>query len=116
VNKTSLLILCAGLVLGVQGAFARSLCNQDDLTKYTSWCLDPKQDLRPFQKEALADVLKGRYCGKADLVRDGLFRCLGDDANAVKTILGCGADDVMTVSSQLLSEDDARKPADCGAK
>lgn len=66
-----------------------------------------------YQKAGLDDLVKGRFCGKADLVRDGMFRCRGDDADAVKNIMGCSSPTMLELAVNLIPESDARKPASC---
>jgi hypothetical protein len=112
----TILTSIAALGFVVPHALGRSLCNQENMTKYTAWCLDTNQQLSAFQNEGVADVVKGRYCGKPDLVRDGLFRCLGHDTDALKTILGCSADDNLSFATALLGADDPRKAVDCSGK
>ena len=66
-----------------------------------------------YQKSGLDDLIKARFCGKGDLARDGMFRCRGDDPEAVKNIMGCGAPAMLELAVNLIPENDPRKPASC---
>ena len=106
------LALISALLIATTTASARDLCNRDDLTKHMNACLAISQP-SDYQKGGLDDLLKGRFCKKGDLARDGMYRCRGDDAEAIKTILGCGVDAVMEIAGKVIADDDARKPASC---
>ena len=93
-------------------ASARDFCNRDDLTKHMNACINISQP-SDYQKSGLNDLLKGRFCKKGELARDGMYRCRGEDTDAIKTILGCGVDSVMEVANKVIADDDARKPASC---
>ena len=42
-----------------------------------------------------------------------MFRCQGDNSDAVKSILGCGAPAMLELAVNLIPENDPRKPAAC---
>ncbi len=91
---------------------ARDLCNRDGMTTHISACLNLSAP-SDYQKGGLDDLVKGRFCGKADLTRDGMFRCQGDNPDAVKSILGCGAPAMLELAVNLIPDNDSRKPASC---
>ncbi|MEO7322000.1 MAG: hypothetical protein ABIW48_04885 [Burkholderiales bacterium] len=106
------LVLGALSIVASTGVFARDLCNRDDMARHIDACLNigvPSD----YQKGGLEDLIKARFCGKGDLARDGMFRCRGDDPDAVKNIMGCGAPAVLELAVNLISENDPRKPAEC---
>ena len=91
---------------------ARDYCNRENVTIHMKACLSLSVP-SDYQKGGLDDLLKGRFCGNGDLARDGMFRCQGDNADAVKNILVCGAPAIMELATSLIAADDARKPASC---
>lgn len=91
---------------------ARDLCNRDGMATHITACLNISAP-SDYQKSGLDDLVKARFCGKADLARDGMFRCRGDDADAVKSIMGCGAPAVLELAANLIPDNDPRKPANC---
>jgi hypothetical protein len=91
---------------------ARDLCNRDDMGSHTKACLNVSAP-SDYQKGGIDDLIKGRFCGKGDLARDGMFRCLGENQDAIKTILGCSAPAVLEVAVSVIPENDPRKPTSC---
>jgi hypothetical protein len=91
---------------------ARDLCNREAMATHISACLGISVP-SDYQKGGLDDLFKGRFCGKGDLARDGMFRCRGDDPEAVKNILGCGAPAMLELAINLIPDSDPRKPASC---
>lgn len=106
------LTFAAAMIALATTASARDLCNRDDLTVHMNACINISQP-SDYQKSGLDDLLKGRFCKKGELARDGMFRCRGDDAEAVKTILGCGIDAMLEIANKVIADDEARKPANC---
>jgi hypothetical protein len=106
-------LLAAALIFGVMSQIgARDLCNREGMAKDISACLSISTP-SDYQKGGLDDLLKGRFCGKGDLARDGLFRCLGDSPDAIKNILGCSPPAVLELAVGIIPENDPRKPASC---
>lgn len=93
-------------------ASARDLCNREGMAKDISACLSVGAP-SDYQKGGLDDLIKGRFCGKGDLARDGMFRCQGENPEAIKNILGCGAAAVLELAVGIIAENDPRKPASC---
>lgn len=91
---------------------ARDFCNRDDLATIVKACMSVSAP-SDYQKGGIDDLFKGRFCAKGDLARDGLFRCLGENQDAIKTLLGCAAPTVLEISASTIPENDARKPASC---
>ena len=91
---------------------ARDLCNRDGMATHITACLNLSAP-SDYQKGGLDDLLKGRFCGKGEVARDGMFRCQGDNPDAVKNILGCGAPAMLELATKLVPENDPRKPASC---
>ena len=91
---------------------ARDLCNRDGMATYITACLNISAP-SDYQKAGRDDLVKGRFCGKGDLARDGMFRCQGENPDAVKSILGCGAPTMLELAVSLIPENDPRKPAGC---
>ena len=96
----------------VTAVLARDLCNREDMATHITACLNLSAP-SDYQKSGLNDLLKGRFCGKGDLARDGMFRCQGDNPDAVKSILGCGGPAMLELAAKLIPENDSRKPASC---
>jgi hypothetical protein len=92
--------------------FSRDLCNREGMTTNITACLNINSP-SDYQKSGLDDLIKARFCGKGDLARDGMFRCRGDDPEAVKNIMGCGAPAMLELVTNLIPENDPRKPASC---
>lgn len=91
---------------------ARDFCDREGMSTHISACLNLSAP-SDYQKGGLDDLVKGRFCGKGDLARDGMFRCRGDDPDAVKSIMGCSAPAVLELVVNLIPENDPRKPAAC---
>lgn len=102
----------AAIWLSSNAALARDLCNREGMATNISACLNISAP-SDYQKGGLDDLLKGRFCGKGDLARDGMFRCRGDDPEAIKNILGCSAPSMLELAVNLIPDNDARKPASC---
>ncbi|MEO6024312.1 MAG: hypothetical protein ABIP64_14595 [Burkholderiales bacterium] len=102
----------AAMIALAASASGRDLCNRDDLTTQMNACIKINQP-SDYQKGGLDDLFKGRFCAKGALARDGMFRCRGDDPEAIKTILGCGVDAMLEVANKLIVDSDVRKPANC---
>ena len=99
-------------VLSTTAVAARDLCNREGMATHIIACLSISAP-SDYQKSGLDDLVKGRFCGKGDLTRDGMFRCQGDNPDAVKSILGCGAPAMLELAVNLIPENDPRKPAAC---
>jgi hypothetical protein len=97
-------------------AAARSLCNEENIQKYLAWCVDPAQTLSEYQKTGLGEIVTGRFCDQGELVREGMFKCQGHNADAIKNILTCSNEDVLKAATAKLADNDARKPASCTTK
>ena len=91
---------------------ARDFCNREGMATHITACLSLSAPSE-YQKGGLDDLVKGRFCGKGDLTRDGMFRCQGDNADAVKSIMGCGAPAMLELAVNLIPDNDPRKPAAC---
>lgn len=103
----SMLSICA-----VTAVSARDLCNREGMATHITACLNISAP-SDYQKSGLDDLLKGRFCGKGDLARDGMFRCQGDNPDAIKNILGCAAPAMLELAAGLIPDNDPRKPASC---
>jgi hypothetical protein len=99
-------------IAATPSSFARDLCNREAMTPHIAACLNMSAPT-DYQKSGLDDLLKGRFCGKGELARDGMFRCQGDNPEAIKNILGCGAPAMLELAVNLIPENDPRKPASC---
>lgn len=112
--KHNLVLMVFGVlwIASATAVSARDFCNREGMATHISACLNLSAP-SDYQKGGLDDLVKGRFCGKGDLARDGMFRCRGDDADAVKSILGCGAPAVLELAVNLIPENDPRKPAAC---
>ena len=102
-------VLSIGAVTAVS---ARDLCNREGMATHITACLNVSAP-SDYQKGGLDDLVKGRFCGKGDLARDGMFRCQGENPEAIKNILGCGAPAMLELAVSLIPENDSRKPASC---
>ena len=106
------IVLGAFAMVSATVVSARDLCNRDGMSTNLTACLNISAP-SDYQKAGLDDLVKGRFCAKGDLVRDGMFRCRGDDTEAVKNIMGCGAPAMLELAVNLIPENDPRKPAAC---
>ncbi len=112
-NKKNFAITSAIVGLSMAtNASGRDFCNRDGMAKDISACLAVSAP-SDYQKSGIDDLIKGRFCGKGDLVRDGMFRCQGENQDAIKNILGCSAPVVLELAVGIIPENDARKPASC---
>lgn len=111
--KLKQLVFFAALSIGtITAVSARDLCNREGMATHIAACLNLNAP-SDYQKGGLDDLLKGRFCAKGDLARDGMFRCQGENPDAVKSILGCGAPAMLELATKLIPENDPRKPASC---
>ena len=92
--------------------FGRDLCNREGMATNITACLNISSP-SDYQKSGLDDLIKARFCGKGELARDGMFRCRGDDPEAIKNILGCSAPAMLELAVTLIADNDPRKPASC---
>jgi hypothetical protein len=106
------LILGAMAIMSATAVLARDLCNREGMATNITACLNISTP-SDYQKSGLDDLIKARFCGKGELARDGMFRCRGDDTEAVKNIMGCGAPAMLELVTNLIPENDPRKPASC---
>ena len=106
------LILGAIAITSTTAGIARDLCNREGMATNIAACLNISAP-SDYQKSGLDDLIKARFCGKGDLARDGMFRCRGDDLEAVKNIMGCGAPAMLELAVNLIPDNDPRKPASC---
>jgi hypothetical protein len=112
-NRNLVPIVFAALwIASATAVSARDLCNREVMTTHITACLKVSAP-SDYQKSGLDDLVKGRFCGKGDLARDGMFRCRGEDPDAVKNILGCGAPAILELAVNLIPDNDPRKPASC---
>ncbi len=112
-NKKVIAAALATLTFGVTSQVgARDLCNREGMAKDISACLSISAP-SDYQKGGLDDLIKGRFCGKADLVRDGMFRCQGENQDAIKNILGCSSQALLELALGVIPDNDPRKPATC---
>ncbi len=86
----------------VPAVSARDFCNREGMATHITACLDVSAP-SDYQKGGLDDLLKGRFCGKGDLARDGMFRCQGENPDAIKNILGCGAPAILEIAVRVNS-------------
>lgn len=109
INLASVGMLLAVTSISVS---ARDLCNREGMATHINACLNLSAP-SVYQKGGFDDLIKGRFCGKGDLARDGMFRCQGENPDAVKSILGCGAPAMLELAVSLIPDNDPRKPASC---
>lgn len=113
INRLLVPALLGALAIAAATAVsARDLCNREGMATNITACLNISAP-SDYQKGGLDDLIKARFCGKGDLARDGMFRCRGDDAEAVKNIMGCGAPAMLELAMNLIPDNDPRKPASC---
>ena len=112
VNLKKIIFTCLVSFSAFPSAQARDLCNRDGMKTHINACINLTTPSE-YQQAGLDDLLKGRFCGKGELARDGMFRCQGDNSDAIKDILGCGAPAILEVAISQIPDTDPRKPASC---
>ena len=101
------------IIASATSAAERDICNRDLLTIYASNCVAATSPQTDYEKEGLKHVIKGRFCGKDTLVKDGLFRCISQDLDGISLLTFCSSAAAMEAARRAIPENDPRKHVDC---